>query len=75
MPLELRKWFQIFTGVLGIATAAVCWFIVRSALAPDAIAAQWSVAFLMVGAMPGFVRMFTLFFPLFLPKIRSGIDL
>jgi hypothetical protein len=74
VPLELRKWFQILTAVLGLVAAFTCWFFVYSAIEPRAAGGQLALFFLVMGASSGFGRFFTTFLPLFLPRIWPGID-
>lgn len=74
MPLELRKWFQVLTSMLGMVVAGLCWFIVRSAIEPRAHGAQLALVFLMVGALIGFGRILTIFLQLVLPKICARLD-
>jgi hypothetical protein len=74
MPLELRKWFQVLTSVLGMVAAGVCWFFVRSAIEPRAHGAQLALVFLTFGALIGFGRILTIFLPLVLPKIWKRLD-
>lgn len=74
MPLELRKWFQILTGVLGLIAGWTCWFYVSAGLGSQAYGARLALILLVLGAILGFGRLLTLFLPPILTKIWPTLD-
>lgn len=74
MPLELRKWFQILTSVLGLVAGWTCWYYVSSALGSQASSARLALILLVLGAISGFGRLLTLFLPPVLTKIWPTLD-
>lgn len=74
MLLERRKWFRVLTAVIGFVAVCVCWFFVYSALEPRAGGARFALFLLVLGAIRGFERLLTTFFPLVLTKIWPRLD-
>lgn len=74
MPIELRKWFQIFIVVLSFLLSILCVLVIRASLPETASAAQGALVALFIGAISGFYNLFRLFLPLILAKLWPGIE-
>lgn len=74
MPIELRKWFQIFIGVLSLLLSILCLLAIRSALPESATLALAALCALFIGAISGFYNLFRVFLPLIMLRLWPGIE-
>ncbi|MBC3933041.1 hypothetical protein [Undibacterium curvum] len=74
MPIELRRSFQITTGVLGLALSMLCYWLIRDGAAPMQGGAALSLSIMFIAAVPGFQRLLVLFLPLLLVKLFPRLD-
>ncbi|MBR7778430.1 hypothetical protein [Undibacterium rugosum] len=74
MPLELRRSFQITTGVLGLGLSMLCYWLIRDSVAPMQGGAAMALSILFIAAVPGFQRLLVLFLPLLLVKLFPSLD-
>jgi hypothetical protein len=74
MPVERRKWFIAFVGLLGLGAAAACVYFVHAALPGDSAGARVALAFLLMGAASGFVTLLNVLLPLVLVRLWPALD-
>jgi uncharacterized membrane protein YhdT len=74
MPIELRKWFQLFVVLLSILFTGLCWLAIRAYIPAADLGAQIAASALMIAAIPGFFSLLRLFLPLLLLKLWPGLE-
>jgi uncharacterized membrane protein YhdT len=74
MPIELRKWFQLFIVLLSILFTGFCWLAIRAYIPAADLGAQIGASVLMMAAMPGFFSLLRLSLPLLLLKLWPGLE-
>lgn len=59
---ELSKPILTALAILSLGLATTCYFIVQAALPPTSALARWALVLLHLGAMSGFLQIFSVFF-------------
>lgn len=74
MPIELKRWFQILCGFLGVGIAIACWLVVKSFVPEGAAGARLALLLLLVGAVMGISRLMELFLPPVLVRLLPRLE-
>ena len=72
-PVELRKWFQVLTGVLSLAIVLTC-FKTLGAVIPPQLDAQFSLVVLFLGSTLGINRLLTSFLAIVITKLWPQLE-
>ena len=74
MPIELKRWFQILCGFLGISIAIACWLVVKSFVPEGEAGARLALLLLLVGAGMGISRLMEMFLPPLLVRLFPQLE-